>query len=480
MTKQLVVIGVDGMDWDVVMQFEHCLPNISSMMRANGYPRLRSVFPADTTPAWATIFTGLDPSEHGIINFLNIGDRENKYKPVEFSDEALKGRTFWDKLNEKGLKTAVLLPMNIKEGWDIQGLLITRPYKGRIRVWPEGKRSLYQPKEDVLGLDGKFSSEQKLDILYQDFLQKMNEEFRITKLAIQSEQYDLLFSYVSVIDGVQHDFWKHCDPAHPEYPGQTPFTSAIKDMYVKLDEFLGEIIELIPDTPMLIISDHGHGARPVKVARVNEMLKRGGYLVPVHPNGRKRSNSWKSVVRRTILRWIQRYGLPKSVVKLAKRVPVWKALFASSNEFDWERTTAYLSDLSALKNYSYGGIRVLGDVHHKDEKSSEIIALLKRIMIEHEERPLFKWIMRSNELYQGKMLNQYPEIIFQMDERYGADWNLGDQIYCDNGFMHTLSPGSHRQETAVIMSRNFVLDKKQYEMTDVFPLILAQLELKNS
>ena len=68
----------------------------------NNYPHLRSVFPADTTPAWSTIYTGLDPSEHGIINFVNVGAKQNAYKPLTFDDSAFKGRTFWDALNKQG------------------------------------------------------------------------------------------------------------------------------------------------------------------------------------------------------------------------------------------------------------------------------------------------------------------------------------------------------------------------------------------
>ncbi len=475
MTKKLIVIGVDGMDWDVIKKYEIYLPNISEMMKQNNYPHLRSVFPADTTPAWATIFTGLDPTEHGIINFINIGDKSNTYKPFQFDDSSFKCMTFWDKLNEKGKKCAVILPMNIKVGWNINGLMITRPYLGKMHVYPEVKKEFYSPKLGTLGSEAKFTSEKLLYNLNTEFIKKAEEEFRLAKLAIENEACDVVFSYFSVIDGIQHDFWRHCDENHLEYPGETEFKNVIRDMYIKIDSYIGEIIASQPLASILVISDHGHGARPVYIARINEMLKRHGYLLPKQINKSGTGKlSFKKFFKKASISFVKKYGLPKWVVKLAKEIPVWKGVFASSSDFDWDNTFAYLSDLSALKNYSYGGIRIAGSIENKQLLCDEIIHKLKDISSEDEGTPVFKWIRRTDELYQGKYLSRYPEIIFQLDECYGADWSLGEKLFEKQGFMHKLSPGSHRYETAVIMSRNFMLQRKQYEMTDIFPLIMSE------
>lgn len=474
MINKLIVIGIDGMDFDVVKKYEDKLPTLSKMLKENNYPRLRSVFPADTTPAWSTIYTGVDPTVHGIINFVNVKDRDNSYKPFEFDDSVFKGKTFWDKLNEMGYSTTVILPMNIKQGWEINGTMITRPYKGEMHVLPKSKESIYNPKFSVLGTEAKFTSESQLDFLKKDFFTKSDEEFRLTKLAIENENSDFLFSYFSTTDGLCHDFWRHCDENHPEYPGENEHKNAIRDLYIKMDNHLSEIIEMCPDTPLLVLSDHGHGARPVYVARVNEMLHRFGYLEPKASGSgsKKKKKSLKSFVKKFALNFVARFGLPKWAVKIARKVPVWKGIFASGNDFDWDKTVAYLSDLSALKNYSYGGIRVIADDDKKDALCDEIIAKLNTVMID-ENTPAFLWIKRTNTHYHGEYLNRYPQIIFQLDEMYGADWNLGEELFEKKGFMHRLSPGAHRYETAVIASKGITLDKSQYEMTDIRDIILS-------
>ena len=181
----------------------------------------------------------------------------------------------------------------------------------------------------------------------------------------------------------------------------------------------------------------------------------------------------KSLVKKLALSFVARFGLPEWAVKIARKVPVWKGIFASGNDFDWDKTVAYLSDLSALKNYSYGGIRLNETVSDKDALADEIIEYLKNVKIEGENKPLFEWIVRTNTFYHGQYLNKYPEIIFQMDERFGGEWELGQNVFEKSGFMYMLSPGGHRWRTAVIAGNHIRLDRGQYEMTDIYGLILA-------
>lgn len=475
MVKKLIILGIDGMDWDVVDRYQDQMPNLYGLMKRNGFPRLRSVFPADTTPAWSTIYTGLDPSEHGIINFVNVGARDNTYKPLVFHDDVFRGRTFWDVLNQRGFSCAVILPMNIKEGWQIDGLMITRPYEGKIRVYPQSKASEYAPNQQILGTEGKFTSEASLPGLRDEFFAKVEEEARLTRLAMKNEDVDVLFSYFSTTDGIQHDFWRHCDPKHPEFPGPNEHENVIRDMYVFMDRFVGEVMENLPDTPLLIISDHGHGPRPVYTVRINELLRRGGYLVPRGGGDGTKTTTKKKLkkaLKKTALSIVKGIGMPKWAMKLAKKFPVWKSLFASGTDFDWERTQAYLSDLSALKNYSYGGIRLNENVEDKDALADEIIAHLKDISIEGEDKPLFEWIVRTNTFYHGQYLSKYPEIIYQMDERWGGEWELGGNVFEKGGFMYMMSPGGHRWRTAVIAGSHIDLNQSSYEMTDIFDIIV--------
>lgn len=63
----------------------------------------------------------------------------------------------------------------------------------------------------------------------------------------------------------------------------------------------------------------------------------------------------------------------------------------------------------------------------------EIIEYLKPIKIEGEDKNLFEWIVRTNTFYHGQYLNKYPEIIYQMDERWGGEWELGKNVFEKGG-----------------------------------------------
>lgn len=125
-----------------------------------------------------------------------------------------------------------------------------------------------------------------------------------------------------------------------------------------------------------------------------------------------------------------------------------------------------------MKNYSYGGIRINDNVADKDKLADEIIGFLKPIKIDEEDKELFEWIVRTNTFYHGQYLNKYPEIIYQMDERWGGEWELGKNVFEKGGFMYMMSPGGHRWRTAVIFANNLELKKRDYEMTDIYGIIM--------
>ena len=54
---------------------------------------LESVVPADSIPSWTTIYTGLNPAEHGVLESIDYLDFKNKVKG-DYS--VIQGHSFWD------------------------------------------------------------------------------------------------------------------------------------------------------------------------------------------------------------------------------------------------------------------------------------------------------------------------------------------------------------------------------------------------
>jgi hypothetical protein len=69
--KQVIVIGVDGMDPGFVERHWTDLPHLARMRSRGSFTRLATTTPPQSPTAWSTFITGLDPAEHGIFDFVH-------------------------------------------------------------------------------------------------------------------------------------------------------------------------------------------------------------------------------------------------------------------------------------------------------------------------------------------------------------------------------------------------------------------------
>ena len=133
--RQVIVIGVDGMDPGFVEQHRAELPNLARLRERGSFARLATTTPPQSPVAWSTFSTGLDPAGHGIFDFVDRDPRSLQpflsmasTIPARFTiplgDYQLpvtgpkvvsrrKGKTFWQQLAERGIPaTIVHMPAN--------------------------------------------------------------------------------------------------------------------------------------------------------------------------------------------------------------------------------------------------------------------------------------------------------------------------------------------------------------------------------
>jgi predicted AlkP superfamily phosphohydrolase/phosphomutase len=111
-----------------------------------------------------------------------------------------------------------------------------------------------------------------------NFTNKLFAEW--TVYMIKNYDWNLLLSYTPVIDNVYHQFLGLTDPSMPYYSNETAdyYWSLIVRTYKMVDEFIGKVLESIPEnTALILISDHGQV--PVKkIVYINGILRNNGYL----------------------------------------------------------------------------------------------------------------------------------------------------------------------------------------------------------
>ena len=184
----------------------------------------------------------------------------------------------------------------------------------------------------------------------------MSNEQNVALKLLNNEKWDLFFVYSSSLDVIKHFVWKYCDETDPSYPGENELKNTIKNLYIKYDDILGNYLENLPrDTSIIVLSDHGHGGRPLKLFNINEFLRRRGFLFS------KESKNHVNIItvekiKRNILYIIGKYEVGKYASKILKIFPTIRKVYTSPISIDWDKTIAYTSDLSGIKAYSYGGI----------------------------------------------------------------------------------------------------------------------------
>ena len=133
--RQVIVIGVDGMDPGFVERHWTELPNLARLRDRGSFARLTTTTPPQSPVAWSTFITGLDPAGHGIFDFVDrdpltmqpflsmAETRAARFRiplgPYELPltrpqvVSLRKGKAFWQLLEERGIPATVIhIPAN--------------------------------------------------------------------------------------------------------------------------------------------------------------------------------------------------------------------------------------------------------------------------------------------------------------------------------------------------------------------------------
>ena len=125
--RKLLVIGLDGATWDVLMPLirNNRLPTFKKLVKNGSYGILESTIPPVTGAAWLSLATGKTPGKTGVIDFLNKKDNEPRLYPTSSTD--FMGYSLWDYLSKANKKAGIfnypmLFPPYKVNGFMVSGL----------------------------------------------------------------------------------------------------------------------------------------------------------------------------------------------------------------------------------------------------------------------------------------------------------------------------------------------------------------------
>jgi len=484
--SKVAIIGIDGLDSKLLSTFIDTLPNFSKLKQGSPNIQLNSVFPPDSPTAWTTIYTGKNPAEHGIITFR---DPFTPSSACEYLGNNISGDTFWDIAGNNGKKVCIIFPHLGYPVWPVNGVMVGRTTEVDIRdfniqTYPNNMSERFDSMSLKPMTSYPIDPGDIIDPTKKLILNEMEFGLRLLK----NVEWDLYYIYFSSLDNIEHLFWMYFDKEDPEYKENNLYNEVIPEMYEYYDKYvIGPIVQALDsNTTLIVISDHGHSMRPSKVVNINEILRRNGFLHSyVNGDGLNLNrHHLLEILRKQIGKTVSESRIMgKLASKFLSFYPKGMRIYTNSVPVDKDGTIACLSDPSGgLKAYSYAGIRInrdkISSVEEYEIIRDRIINSLLDIKVPDTSKNLVKWAIRREELYKGKYLSKYPDLLFRLRDDWGVNWEMDKSIY-GHSFSHKLHSGNHRQETAVFLASG--LSEARFDnmnLVDIAPTILDLLGIR--
>jgi hypothetical protein len=107
-SARLLIIGLDGLDWEIAdpLLDRGRMPNLKALIDRGARAKLLSIAPLLSPVVWTTIATGVEPSRHGILDFLVDEPGGGARQPVTSVQRQVP--TFWEILSRAGVDVGVV------------------------------------------------------------------------------------------------------------------------------------------------------------------------------------------------------------------------------------------------------------------------------------------------------------------------------------------------------------------------------------
>jgi len=288
--SKVMIIGLDCAEPSLLFEsWLDELPNLRGLVEEGTWGRLRSITPPITVPAWSCMMASRTPGDLGIYGFRNRSD--HSYDGLYIANGfAVREPRLWDLLTRAGKYSIVL---------GVPGTFPVRPLKGVLVscfLTPSTESEYTFPhalRAEVSDVVGEylfdctnFRTLDREDLLRQVY-EMTDRRFALADHLLETRPWDMFTMVEMGTDRMHHAFWKDMDPAHRKHDPAGPYRDAIRKYYRHVDGLVGNLLRHADDdTYVFVVSDHG-AKRMDGGIRVNEWLRREGYLTTLaEPDGR--------------------------------------------------------------------------------------------------------------------------------------------------------------------------------------------------
>jgi predicted AlkP superfamily phosphohydrolase/phosphomutase len=472
----LVVIGLDGADWDLINPWidEGELPNFKMIKKEGISSVMISTIPPITGPALASFFTGLNPDNTGITSFIRADGRLISYNDIVEP-------TIWDYLGSAGILCCIVGLRLTYPPKEINGIMISG---GLLRSMGD---DYVKPEKYLDRTRGYHPDAGNYPVLYSTLKNGVvtnPKKFTDELISLTKKQFSI-FSYLRKIKFFPFSlFWVENTDLLQHFCWHRP--AEILRLYQCIDSLIGEFLGENSNINLMVLSDHGFHASPTQSFYINKWLMERGYL---NPNKRILisgvTHSFERILSRTLsphsrrklrLLWEGLRHKKSTSVDRGKIGPYMMPLTKAAKKYNFkaDSATAYASEPWGVRINAGKGEEDFG--HLKEKLISDMKALL-----DEKGRPVFTLVCPKEKVYSGAYFRDMPDILFLVQSRFHVELYLKDKRFghYDNPENTT---GVHDQAIRGIMTAfgpgiNKKTHIKEMRIIDVLPTILDYFNL---
>ncbi len=424
MSDKILIIGLDGVGFDLTTQFMHdgVMPNLAKLCQEGAYAQMLSPAPLQSTSTWTSFITGKNPGKHGIFGFFTY--KNNSYESKVSNSLERKSETLWHILNRYGKTVGILNLPSLFPPEKIDGYMICGMLAPSISCQFTYPRELKEKLlKRVIGYEidigMAMSSKDAQEVVLKKTYQITEKRAEAAKFLLREFPCDVNIVIFTETDHILHVFQK-------DMGTQSKYKDVIRDYFHFLDSKIGQIInENGKDSPVIVISDHGMKVFR-KVFYVNNLLRRMGLFNEEEKSVRKPTYTFVYFCFQFIIDLMVKMRLSPDTLK--RFLPFWlfkrlNIILGEGKGHDWSKTKAFATSIGDgiiinLKGRQPNGIVPIAEY---ERMKDAIIEEIKKIRDPDTNEGIVYSINKREEAFFGEFVNEAPDIILRVKEGYSTD-----------------------------------------------------------
>lgn len=385
------------------------LPHLASLVDASRAATVVNDPGIYVEAIWASLITGLPPTEHG--RFCHAQINPGTYDITPSDDTTIDGPTFWGRLTAGGVKTAVIDVTNAPMRADDADILVcdwaTHEKDGPMRSIPSDLTPHLVGRygaDTVESCDGMDHSPAGFAALVEGLEKRIADKTDYVDGLIQAGDHQLIILSFSDPHCVAHQCWHLHDVTHVDHDPDLARSLGfpVQRIYQALDASLGRLLAAADkDWSVALLASHGttnayHGSHlGNRLARGISHRLRGGRHLSGSELAGLAIDRWKS--RNRLPRWAREVFPPE------RNKSHYQKVFCLPTN-----STCLSLRLNLVGREPFGRIGI-------DEKSSverEIVSLLEQVRRVGDNEKAFSNIYVTDEIYpNGQNRDRLPDIM---------------------------------------------------------------------